>query len=145
MSKPFNRILTALVLMALMACSTVTDVLNDNTLFAGIAAYKATSRIIERSDEPQARAQRIITYTEAATRLVDSDTPVTLEQLYQHVHVLVMSQVPSIDRQPAEDMLDALRDQLAQEIDEFVTLTPETEVSLLHVISRIRSAAEHYA
>lgn len=141
-----SNLLIAVALAQLIGCATaVSDLLNDNTLFAGIAAYKATSTIIEQYEDPQARARRIVGYAEAATNLVDSSTPVTLDGLYDHVYVLVMAQVPEADRPMAEDILEALRYRLAVEIDEFVTLTPETEVSLLHVISRIRMAAEFYA
>lgn len=141
-----ERSFAAALLLFLVGCGTaVSDLLNDNTLFAGVAAYKATTEIIERADDPQGRANRILTYTESAMALVDSDLPVTLNTLYIHVHGLVMGNVPDVDRQPVEDILDALRESLAREIDEFVTLTPNTEVGLRHVITRIRMAAQFYA
>lgn len=139
-----KKLLLLAAMLALTSCQAVQDVLNDNTLLTGVAAYEATEWIIEAAEDPEARARRILAYTEAAVEIVDSSTPTTLASLHTYISGLVMAQVPEIDRQPAQDMLDALRVRLAIEIDEYASLTPETEVSLLHVIQRIRIAAEHH-
>lgn len=135
----------ALVALQLASCAAVQEVLNDNTLLAGVAAYKATQAMLDRSSEPQARAQRILDYTDDVVEFLGDEHDVTIDLLYEYVHGLVMAQVPDVDRQPVEDLLIALRDRLAEEIGELQVLTPETEVSVLHVIQRIRYAAQLYA
>ncbi len=141
-----RTIIAAVLMLAVTACATVESVLNDNSLLAGVAAYKATTEIIERAEDPQARAKRILIYTEAAANIVDSAEPVTLQAVYEAVfESIAWDQIPPADRPLIEDLLSAIRDRLAEEVEQFAILTPETEVSLLHVISRIRSAAGFYA
>lgn len=135
----------SILLLALLAgCATVTTVLNDHTLLAGVAAYKATTFAIEESSDPVARANRILRYTDTAAEIIDSEAPTTLDSLHEYISGLVMAEVPPIDQVPAQDLLESLRVALAREIDEFAVLTPETEVSVLHIIVRIRAAAEYY-
>ena len=118
------------------------QVLQDNTLIAGVAAYTATNEIIERSEDPAGRAQRILLYTDAVSELVSADTPVSLDAVYDAIHGLIdWEQIPPVDRPLIEDLLQAVRDRLAQEIEQSIALDNETEVSLLHVIDRIRMAA----
>jgi hypothetical protein len=138
-------IAATLIALHLAGCAVVQDVLNDNTLLAGVAAYKATQAMLEQSGDPQARAKRILDYTDEVVGFLGDEEDVTINLLHDFVHGLVMAQVPEVDRQPAEDMLLALRERLAEEIGEFEVLTPETQVSVLHVIERIRMAAELYA
>lgn len=137
--------LISLAWLALVGCSAVSSVLNDYTLIAGAVAYKATAELIELTDDRSARATRILRYTDAAMEVVDSSQEVTLDALYQTVYDMIdWDRIPRQDHVLVNDLLIAVRDRLAEEVDEVTTLTPETEVSLVHIINRIRSAAIYY-
>lgn len=145
LEKTVKPLLSILFAAVLSSCA-ITDALNDHTLIAGIVAYKATAEVIELADDRQARAERILKYTDAALRLIDADTPVTLDSVYEAIHAAIdWDVIPPIDRPLVEDLLAAVRDKLAEEINQYQILEPGDEVGLEHVIVRIRSAAHHYS
>ena len=139
----------AIVMLALTSCALPTvigDVLNDNSLLVGAFAYQATVEIIERAEDTQGRAGRILRYTDKATDLLGADEPVTIAALHQAIYVLIdWDSIPDIDEPLIKDLLTAIRNRLEQEVENVAGMTPETEVSLLHVVARIRSAADYYA
>jgi hypothetical protein len=154
MKQTIYRVFALTLILMLTSCSSqgraiingVGEVLNDNSLLAGVAAYTATNEIIERSDDPQGRASRILAYTDAVIELVSDEQPVSLDGVYAAVHGLIdWQRIPPVDRPLIEDLLSAVRDRLAREIEQSIALSPETEVSLLHVVKRIRMAAEFHA
>lgn len=145
MGKSWTWRVLILLLLAIPSC-TVMQALNDHTLIAGIAAYKATGEIIEAAEDTQARAQRIIRYADLAADLVDSSEPVSLEAVHvKMLEAIDWGAIPPADHRLIEDLLLAIRVKLEEEVTEYNVLTPESQITLLHIIKRIRSAAEYYA
>lgn len=144
----FYQVCFAVLALALVGCSTfqaVGEALTDNELIAGVIAYKATSELIQESDDPQGRAERIILYTDAVMDILDNDSRGTLDTVYQSVYELIdWESIPEVDHRLIEDLLIAVRDKLAEEAEDFAILTPETRVSLQHIVARIRDAADYH-
>ena len=141
------KLTLALAVALLVSCAPGDgNLLGNHELIAGVAAAKATVEIIERAENQQARAARILIYTATAEELVDSSKPVTLQDVYQAVHDAInWEAIPPIDRMIVEDLLQAVRDSLAREAERFAILSPEAEVSVIHIIRRIRETASFYA
>ncbi len=152
--------LVALVLVLLPSCAALdagVAMISDHTLIAGVVAHKATGEIIERasssdhselfnSELKRARARRIICYAELAADLVDGSTSVSLNSLHQSLlEHIDWGAIPPADHQLVEDLLLKVKEQLEKEIVEYNVLTPESQITLMHIIERIKNAAEFYA
>lgn len=132
--------------LLMLSCAALSDFANENTRIAGALAYSATVELIERSDNPGERAARILEYTDSAITIIEADESVTVTVLHQAICVLIdWDAIPPVDRPLVNDLLLAVRDKIAEKIDQGEELTPETEVSLLQIIGRIRMAAEFHA